>query len=475
MHFWILLSLLLAAPVGAGEFGDLRLIQAQAELPAIDLWLDMPSGTVVRPEQFAITVGAQAAAINTVESFAQTGDGVAYIFLVDISKSLSTVQFAQIKQALKHWLGGMGETDRAALITFGREVKQRLAFTDDQDKLNNAIDALSATDMETSLYRGLVEAINLGRHLDNGLPARRAIVILSDGIDDTLNGVTVDEVFKHSQEYRVPIYSIGFAAPPLNDDKRQGLKVLGMLSRQSGGHFVQAEAAHLDAAYEQQLQHIMQAYHLRVACAACTADGQSYRLNLTWSDGQRSLNDGLDIRLLPKMTAEAKAKSDRETPVPDMPGLVFGGSLLLFLTLLVLIYRQRLAKKPDAESMFTRMEAAAKQDKTKDMKAVNGGVGVQLTVVAGVQKGQIFRLRIADSAVIGRAAGCDLAIADDVEISSQHAVLKNSGGKLTVRDLHSTNGTLINGVPIHNEYPLRNGDLLLLGRTEMRIEQNGSN
>ena len=39
-----------------------------------------------------------------------------------------------------------------------------------------------------------------------------------------------------------------------------------------------------------------------------------------------------------------------------------------------------------------------------------------------------------------------------------------------IRDLNSTNGTLVNGVPIHNDYPLRNGDLLLLGRTELRIE-----
>jgi pSer/pThr/pTyr-binding forkhead associated (FHA) protein len=57
-----------------------------------------------------------------------------------------------------------------------------------------------------------------------------------------------------------------------------------------------------------------------------------------------------------------------------------------------------------------------------------------------------------------------------VEISSQHVLLQRLAGKLIARDLNSTNGTLVNGVPIHNDYPLRDGDLLLLGRTEMRIE-----
>ncbi len=472
---WLLLFLLslLIATVRADELGDLRLIQAQADLPAIDLWLDMPSNTVLKPEQFAVTVGAQPAEVKAVEAFSQTGDGVAYIFLIDISKSLSNAQFAQIKQALQHWLDGMGERDHAALITFGREVKQRLAYTSDQDRLNHAIEILAPTDNETSLYRGLLDAISLGRLQSAGLPARRAIMILSDGIDDTLNGVTVEEVFKHAEEYRVPIYSIGFAAQPLNDKKHQGLKVLGMLARQSGGHFVQADAGHLDDAYEQQHRRIMQAYHVRIDCLTCVADGQSNRLNVTWNDGQRSLSDGLDLRLLPKALADAKPKPAELAGDPSTPILIAVGGILLFLALLFLIYRQRLAQKTYDESYFAPVEPNVEKSKASEAKCV-GGATVQLTVVAGVQKGLVYRLHVADKAIIGRAGGCDLIIADDVEISGQHAVLKFSAGKLLVRDLHSTNGTLINGVPIHNEYPLRSGDLLLVGRTEMRIEQAGS-
>jgi pSer/pThr/pTyr-binding forkhead associated (FHA) protein len=72
--------------------------------------------------------------------------------------------------------------------------------------------------------------------------------------------------------------------------------------------------------------------------------------------------------------------------------------------------------------------------------------------------------------MLGRAGSCDLSLSDDAEVSTQHAVLQFVNGKLTVRDLQSTNGTQVNGVPINNDYPLRSGDLLLLGRTELRIE-----
>lgn len=465
-----------ACSARADETQDLRLIQGNADLPVIDLWLDLPVGSVIKPEQFAVSVGSRPAAVNAVEAFGQSGEGVAYIFLVDISKSLSAQQFAQIKLALRHWLSGMGDNDRAALLTFGREVKQRLAFTDDQDKLGDAVEALAPTDMETSLYRGLLEAISMGRRQEQDLPARRAIVVLSDGIDDSVSGASVDEVFKQSQEYRVPIYGIGFAAPPLNEGKRQGLKTLGMLSRQSGGYFVQAETGRLDAAYEQQQQQIVRAYRVRIDCSECVADGQLYRLNLTWNDGQRTLSDGLDMRLLPKSPAsnglvtEDKASAEKSPPEPFM----LGAGLVLFSGLMLLLYRQRLAASaetamdlppiPGSEIAVETVAPSAPADKV---------FSVRLTVVTGMQKGKVYSVQLTKSAKLGRAPNCELTIDDDVEISGQHAILHWTDGKLQVRDLKSTNGTSVNGVPIHNDYPLRSGDLLLLGRTELRVELLG--
>lgn len=464
---YLFLLVLVVGLAEAQEIDDLRLIQAQADLPAITLWLNLPTASVLKPEQFSISIGKQPATVTAIDSSQQTGEGVAYIFLVDISKSLSPHQFEQIKTALHHWLDGMGEQDHAALLTFGREVNQNLAFTANHDRLNKAIDNLAATDMETSLYRGLLEAINLGRRQADNLPARRAIVILSDGIDDSLSGVTVDEVFKQSQEYRVPIYSIGFATSPVNDTKRQGLKVLGMLAWQSGGYFVQAQAAELDSAYAQQRQQIMQAYRLQLNCSGCQSDGQLYRLSLSWNDGQQTLSDGFDMRFLPKSSANKPKMIKQDTQGIPMQLIIFPLGFFAFIVGLVLVYRQRLMPSKD-DSLLEVTDVVT--DKPVVELQANDTVSVKLTVVAGVHKGQVFQLKIADRATLGRADNCDLILNDDVEISSQHVLLQRLAGKLSARDLNSTNGTLVNGVPIHNDYPLRDGDLLLLGRTEMRIE-----
>jgi len=462
----LLLCGLLSGLAQGQEAAELRVIQVRADLPNLTIWANLPNDTPSEAGQISVSVGERPATVTRIDHFRQTGQGVAYIFLVDISKSLNPRQFAQIQRALHQWVDGMSDDDRAALMTFGGEVKQTVDFTADHDRLNAAVEALAPTDMETSLYQGLSEAINLGRRQDAELPNRRAIVMLSDGIDDSTAGMSVEDVFRQSREYRVPIYSIGFASDPVNERKREGLKVLGLLARQSGGYFVQANAANLDEAYQRQQQRIIQAYRIGVDCAACEANGQLHHINVTWSDGRSTLSDGLELRLLPKAAPDKALFPEKMAGNQDQAILVFAGGLLLFFAALIWIYRQRLVRPPadEPQPLHEPKKSSAQSQKIENRLAV------RLTTVAGLQKGKSHQLDITERALLGRAGNCDLTLEDDVEISGQHALLLRTAGKLIIRDLNSTNGTLVNGVPIHNDYPLRNGDLLLLGRTELRIE-----
>ncbi len=464
----LILMLWFSELINAQGIEDFALVQAQADLPAITLWLNLPSASVIKPEQFSVSVGSKPASVVSIDGYRQTGEGVAYIFLVDISKSLQAQQFQHIKQALQHWSNAMGDQDRAALLTFGNKVQQILPFSADHERLSSAIAELSATDHETSLYQGLLEAMNLVRQQSPDLPARRAIVVLSDGMDDTVSGVSVDDIISQSREYQTPIYSIGFAAPPINAAKRQGLKIMGTLAHQSGGFFVQADAEQIDTAYQQQQQHILQAYRMQINCPDCQADGQSYRLSLTWNDGQHLLSDGLDLRLLPQHTAKPSASLRPESTDLPVALLIFSIGVCAFLIGLFMVYRQRLAKpEQDVYQPEPIIQPVAVSAKPLP------GFPVKLTVVTGLQKGQSFQLPVGEHTSLGRGSQCDLSLDQDVEISTQHAALQYLAGTLSIRDLNSTNGTLINGVPIHNTFPLKSGDLILLGRTELRIEFSG--
>jgi DNA-binding NtrC family response regulator len=77
------------------------------------------------------------------------------------------------------------------------------------------------------------------------------------------------------------------------------------------------------------------------------------------------------------------------------------------------------------------------------------------------------RVSIAQAIVIGTAADVDLKI-EDAWMSRHHCVIEPSEDQVIVRDLASTNGTLVNGVRVPNA-ELRPGVVLTLGMTRMRV------
>lgn len=67
---------------------------------------------------------------------------------------------------------------------------------------------------------------------------------------------------------------------------------------------------------------------------------------------------------------------------------------------------------------------------------------------------------------IGRTS-CDVNL-NDADVSRQHAVIETYGDKHLLKDLHSTNGTFLNGQAASMDL-LKDGDSLRFGRTVLRF------
>src|ERR1051325_11681947 len=65
--------------------------------------------------------------------------------------------------------------------------------------------------------------------------------------------------------------------------------------------------------------------------------------------------------------------------------------------------------------------------------------------------------------IIGRHSASDLAIADS-RLSRQHAKIERFDDKYFISDLGSSNGTELNGQPLSEKTPVKNGDTANLGR-----------
>ncbi len=90
----------------------------------------------------------------------------------------------------------------------------------------------------------------------------------------------------------------------------------------------------------------------------------------------------------------------------------------------------------------------------------------KLVIISGDRLGDEFSLE-RECVILGRGPNVDLAF-DDSSMSRQHAALEFVDEQFRVRDLGSTNGTLLNGKPVQVG-ELQHGDRLGIGSQEFQL------
>jgi len=98
-----------------------------------------------------------------------------------------------------------------------------------------------------------------------------------------------------------------------------------------------------------------------------------------------------------------------------------------------------------------------------------GKSALHLKVVEGDLRGKVFE--VGDELTVGRAAGCQIALADDTFVSQLHARLFRRDGRHYVEDLGSTNGTFLNRKQVSAPIALRRGDRLQVGKTVFEVSR----
>lgn len=97
---------------------------------------------------------------------------------------------------------------------------------------------------------------------------------------------------------------------------------------------------------------------------------------------------------------------------------------------------------------------------------------VQLVVVQGKPEGKSIPLTIPRFR-IGRGETCHLRPSSEM-VSREHAEFQLTGDAVTVRDLGSRNGTLVNGKAVTDVYTLKHGDLVEVGPLTFAVQIEGA-
>lgn len=90
-----------------------------------------------------------------------------------------------------------------------------------------------------------------------------------------------------------------------------------------------------------------------------------------------------------------------------------------------------------------------------------------LIILTGNYRGKSITLPERDL-LIGREKECFIRLFSS-EISRRHCAIRFRDSELFLEDLNSSNGTLVNGVVIEEEVPLRSGDRIKVGPAEFQV------
>lgn len=265
--------------------GAVSLEQVQSVMPRIDVFVH--DGDTALDTLAAEDVSATLDGIPLqVESLLPSDQGIFYVFLLDISRSISESHLAAARDAVLRTYRQMGQSDQLALISFGNEVTTLLQGGESAAEVEAALDTIHSTDDNTRFY----DAMNaLVKTASSRSDMRRVAVVVSDGVDDTDVGMTQEELEMVLRQSGVAVYAL--AVDSADEAARNRFRDFINVS---GGDLFSFSPEDMAQKLEELQLCIDQIWHLQLTAPSNTTDGQNHRLSIRFGE-----LDTMDLDICP--------------------------------------------------------------------------------------------------------------------------------------------------------------------------------
>jgi len=375
---------------------------------------------------------------------------------LDTSGSIRPAELERTRDLAVRLLASLPRGSEVAVITFDDQSRILVERTSEPDPVHDALLSVRPSGRFTALHDALYDA---SRYLRDAPPARKAILLLTDGRDEN-SALNLDDGLAVATSAGIPVFAIGIG--------RVEEKALRRIAKLSGGDYV--------------------------AIAGTNTEDLAARI--------ASLPTPTPPPPPPTLAAAGASAPPVPPPVAsrwrNLLWLVFVGAVLAAGLLILLALSRRQAAPPSAPllvaadgpelptlpaptseaaepavdddpayspTMLGPMPTAAGDylDKTITLSELP-----MLVVQGGPQSGQFYVLTQKSTTCLGRAQANDIVL-DDVSVSGQHCRVRFESGHFVVHDLKSTNGTFVNERRV-TRHPLKPGDVLKLGETLVQFK-----
>ena len=453
----------------------------------------------------------------------------AWMIVVDTSDRARARTVASGVDFVRSFVTGLPKQDKVAIFTLALNLEEVSPFgstPEDRSKSLAGIkpggDASKTTLIFTNLREGL-------KKLEVVKDTRKAVLLLTDGKDETPGGPTAQEIERKklidaAKAAGIAVHSVGYAESAADQAYFAGLKEI---SGQTDGLFVATALAVKDAppATSSLLRGVMHGAGIvridlsklteptAITVTAKTADKKTIALQvpsekvaaamgaspadiakLAKEKADKEAKEKADKEAKEKADKEAKAKADKEAkakadeeaekpkgpavpkdppPKAAVPIWVWAGSGAALVILIAAMLMLRAARKRAAEEAqsaeYVRMaeEERLSQEarRSQEPKKTEAPPLSWIEMCDAQQTRHPVRIT---SLKIGRGQHNDLVFRND-SVSGNHCVINcNREGEWSITDLNAGNGVVLNGARVKQSV-LRHGDTIELGELKMRF------
>src|SRR5213594_2006628 len=237
--------------------------------------------TNLRKDDFRVFEDEKSQAITNFSS--ETDLPLTIALLVDTSGSVRDKLRFEQEAAIEFFYSTLQRTkDKALIISFDSGVDLLQDFTDDPEKLSDAVRKIRAGG-GTSLYDAIYLAVN--EKLTNQ-PGRRVLILISDG-DDNSSRTSLTETLEVAQKNFVTIYGISTNSAAYFGSKEQdrGDKTLKRFSEETGGKpFFPFKVQDLAVSFQDISEELRSQYTIAYRPSNNKADGTFRKIRIDVAD-----------------------------------------------------------------------------------------------------------------------------------------------------------------------------------------------
>ena len=437
------------------------------------------------------------------------------LVLVDNDATVSEVNQKLVRQTLKYMFYHRPEDRTFCFNTYEHDITADEVYSDEVNDLVCSVDTMEFDAKDSSLTDTLAEVITRWKEADF---ACRDILVFTDGLEGAPVNHEKEEINYLLENSGYPVYIV-MLEQENNADARKGLL---SVSVPSGGKLFESDFSGSDAAVDKQLTEMIFSAMDEYAAANWSVyeetgdyeDAAQEAGDSTVTDEEAAEGDGTDGE--PEAGAASENAQEYEgveaddeedeiytegnilyerepehgafggmAPLVISAVLIVVGLLVAVLGSFMIMKRKRSGERivstpePDEDEFFDdyELKGLGTVELTGDNEGdtvLLGDIGATrllssrlLTLIDKKDSSRVFRIALGAPMCIGRGR-CDVVITGDDALSKRHCEIYEKNGEAYVRDLSSSNGTMVNNVKIKDEH-LSDGDELTIGTQTFRV------